>query len=171
MLDWPPWNPRYWMGRWNILKTLLRMTEDVPQTVVVRFARAVLKRYGPNLTFRQVHQVRSFTLYFIVSNLWLIWYIVFHIRRGGLKGLLVAYPNEVFDDRWGNAIQEGRARLAQAPNIVLAYRSSMLKYRGGTTEIEVHDISKPPDTARLNLQFIVLLLKLGVERTVGIQEI
>lgn len=79
-----------------------------------------------------------------------------------MKGLLVAYPDEIFDVLWGN-IMRTESGVSRMPESVFAYRPSMLKYRGGPTEIEVHGYSEPMDSARLNFQFIVLLLYLGVE--------
>lgn len=79
-----------------------------------------------------------------------------------MKGLLVTYPDELFDVVWGNTIDD-RSRPAGMPEYEFAYRNSMLKYRGGPTAIEVHGFSEPMDSARLNFQFVVLLLYLGVD--------
>ncbi|TRM55909.1 RNA dependent RNA polymerase-domain-containing protein [Schizophyllum amplum] len=75
---------------------------------------------------------------------------VFQIRRGGVKGLLVRYPDEVFD------------LLCPGPNMKVAIRPSMIKYQGGPTVLEVHNVSRRPRSARLNKHFIILLLTLRV---------
>ncbi|EJD52427.1 RdRP-domain-containing protein [Auricularia subglabra TFB-10046 SS5] len=76
---------------------------------------------------------------------------IFQVRIGGIKGVLARYPDDVFE------------RLAQNSVAVIAYRPSMFKYRGGPQIVELNKISKTrPDSARLNIQFILLLLTLGV---------
>lgn len=87
-----------------------------------------------------------------------------------MKGLLVAYPDEIFDVLWGN-IMKTDSGVSRMHECVFAYRPSMLKYRGGPTEIEVHGYSEPTDSARLNFQFIVLLLYLGVDIEVRVSAV
>lgn len=82
---------------------------------------------------------------------------VFQIRRGGIKGLLVRYPDETFDRLCRN-----RARMRRGTNVAIAYRPSMYKYGGGPTNLELNNHSSPPASARLNIQFMVHLLTLGV---------
>ena len=43
----------------------------------------------------------------------------------------------------------------------------MFKYPGGPRILEINGVSKPPKAARLNVQFILLLLSLGVRMEVG----
>ncbi|KAH8813446.1 RNA dependent RNA polymerase-domain-containing protein, partial [Flagelloscypha sp. PMI_526] len=76
---------------------------------------------------------------------------VIQIRLGGIKGVLVRYPDDVFDLKCG----QGKK---------IAYRPSMLKYEFGPSILEIQNISKPPRLARLNEQFIYLLLTLGAKR-------
>lgn len=83
---------------------------------------------------------------------------VFQFRRGGQKGLLVAYPDEDFDKICVRA--NPRARHVK---YIYAYRPSMHKYDGGPTMIEINKVSGPPRSARLNLSFIILLLTLGTK--------
>ncbi|TFK81241.1 RdRP-domain-containing protein [Polyporus arcularius HHB13444] len=84
---------------------------------------------------------------------------VFQIRRGGIKGLLVRYPDDKFDTLCG-----ARAGLDVAP--LVAYRPSMLKYDGGPTVLEINNVNSLPAAARLNVQLMVLLLTLGIPSTV-----
>ncbi|KAI8984846.1 RdRP-domain-containing protein [Trametes punicea] len=77
---------------------------------------------------------------------------VFQIRRGGIKGVIVRYPDETFD----------RLCKTTSPSVVIAYRPSMLKYDGGPTNLEINNYNSAPAPARLNFQFMVLLLTLGV---------
>ncbi|KAK0487845.1 RNA dependent RNA polymerase-domain-containing protein [Armillaria novae-zelandiae] len=74
---------------------------------------------------------------------------VFQIRLGGIKGLFVRYRDEVFDRICG-----GGAKIA--------YRHSMFKYKDGPLMLEVQNVNRPPRSARLNIQFIVLLMTLGI---------
>ncbi|KAJ7767735.1 RdRP-domain-containing protein, partial [Mycena metata] len=78
---------------------------------------------------------------------------VFQVRRGGHKGTLTLCSDELFDQRYGR-------------NKKIAYRPSMLKYKGGPQILEVQDVSRPPKAGRLNKQFIVLLLTRGIPFTV-----
>jgi RNA-dependent RNA polymerase len=75
---------------------------------------------------------------------------VFQFRRGGIKGVLVQYPNKAFDELVGRGGKE------------IAYRPSMLKYKLSMEMLEICDVSKPPGKARLNVQFILLLRTLGI---------
>ncbi|KAJ7099900.1 RNA dependent RNA polymerase-domain-containing protein [Mycena belliarum] len=75
---------------------------------------------------------------------------VFQIRLGGIKGTLTLCPDEVFD------------ALCGCTGKKIAYRRSMLKYNDGPRILEVQNVSKPPKTARLNKQFILLLLTRGI---------
>ena len=51
---------------------------------------------------------------------------------------------------------------AQNGHFMIAYRPSMLKYEGGPTVLELNNHNSPPSAARLNVQFMALLLTLGV---------
>ncbi|KAL5508616.1 hypothetical protein ACEPAH_6235 [Sanghuangporus vaninii] len=73
------------------------------------------------------------------------------IRRGGIKGLLVAYPDDIFD------IICRMNKIRTPGQYKFAYRPSMLKYTGGPTHIEINGISEAPRRARLNLSIIVIL--------------
>ncbi|KAJ7449020.1 RNA dependent RNA polymerase-domain-containing protein [Mycena galericulata] len=75
---------------------------------------------------------------------------VFQIRLGGIKGTLTRCPNDTFD------------ALCGCPGKKIAYRRSMVKYNVGPHILEVQQVSKPPKSGRLNKQFIVLLLTLGI---------
>ncbi|KAJ7448005.1 RNA dependent RNA polymerase-domain-containing protein, partial [Mycena latifolia] len=79
---------------------------------------------------------------------------VYQIRLGGIKGTLTRCPDNVFD------------RICRCTGKKIAYRRSMVKYNDGPHILEIQNISKPPKTARLNKQFIVLLLTLGVPLSV-----
>ncbi|KAL1730421.1 RNA dependent RNA polymerase-domain-containing protein [Schizophyllum commune] len=79
---------------------------------------------------------------------------VFQIRRGGVKGLLVRYPDAVFDRICSKAGRRGPMKIALRP--------SMRKYSGGPTALEIHSAARRPRSARLNKHFIILLLTLGV---------
>ena len=83
-------------------------------------------------------------------------YIVFQMRQGGKKGVLVACPNKTFDSVCGR-----RKKF-------MAYRESMKKYDGGPTDLEVVATSGGSSASRLNYGFIVQLLSLGVEINVRI---
>ncbi|KAI0959118.1 hypothetical protein AcW1_004042 [Taiwanofungus camphoratus] len=87
---------------------------------------------------------------------------VFQIRRGGIKGLLVRYPDEKFD----RFCYDTNSRTWDMPMHVIAYRPSMLKYEGGPTVLELNNYAHYPRSARLNVQFILLLLTLGIRREV-----
>ncbi|PIL36406.1 RNA-dependent RNA polymerase [Ganoderma sinense ZZ0214-1] len=80
---------------------------------------------------------------------------VSQVRRGGIKGLLVRYPDDAFYRHCGKDPQ------AQS-GLMIAYRPSMFKYEGGPTVLELNSYNSPPPVARLNLQFTALLLTLGV---------
>lgn len=77
---------------------------------------------------------------------------MFQIRRGGIKGLLVAYPDREFD------------RICSKHRAMIAYRPSMYKYNGGSTALEVIATSSSTEisSSRLNYSFIIQLLTLGV---------
>ncbi|KAJ7681879.1 RNA-dependent RNA polymerase [Mycena polygramma] len=75
---------------------------------------------------------------------------VFQIRLAGLKGILTRCPDELFDKICGRSDK------------TIAYRPSMLKYRGGPRMLEVQNVSRPPKSGRLNMQFIILLLTRGI---------
>ncbi|KAK0221439.1 RNA dependent RNA polymerase-domain-containing protein [Armillaria fumosa] len=74
---------------------------------------------------------------------------VFQVRLGGIKGLFVRYRDEVFDRICGDGAK-------------VAYRRSMFKYKDGPLMLEVQNVNRPPRSARLNIQFIVLLMTLGI---------
>ncbi|KAK0243800.1 RdRP-domain-containing protein [Armillaria nabsnona] len=76
---------------------------------------------------------------------------VFQIRLGGIKGLFVRYKDEVFD------------RICGGSEAKVAYRRSMFKYEDGPLVLEVQNVNRPPRSARLNIQFIVLLMTLGIQ--------
>ncbi|KAI0637535.1 RdRP-domain-containing protein [Trametes polyzona] len=76
---------------------------------------------------------------------------VFQVRRGGIKGILVRYPDDNFVQLCGCS-----------PSALIAYRPSMYKYDGGPTTLEINNYNQPPTPARLNVQFIVLLMSRGV---------
>ncbi|KAJ7269529.1 RdRP-domain-containing protein [Mycena rebaudengoi] len=78
---------------------------------------------------------------------------VYQVRLGGIKGVLALCPDEKFD-------------LLCSPGKKIAYRRSMVKYNEGPHVLEVQNISKSPKRGRLNKQFIVLLLTLGVPLSV-----
>ncbi|KAK0202178.1 RNA dependent RNA polymerase-domain-containing protein [Desarmillaria ectypa] len=75
---------------------------------------------------------------------------VFQIRLGGIKGLFVRYRDEVFDQICGGS------------GAKVAYRRSMFKYEDGPLMLEIQNVNCPPRSARLNIQFIVLLMTLGI---------
>ncbi|KAI0751822.1 RdRP-domain-containing protein [Daedaleopsis nitida] len=80
---------------------------------------------------------------------------VLQIRRGGIKGLLVRYPDERFDSLC-------QRHCAGGTLPVITYRPSMYKYDGGPTVLELNNHNGAPAAARLNFQFTALLLTLGV---------
>lgn len=86
---------------------------------------------------------------------------VFQIRRGGVKGLLISYPDEDFECLCNNRNKLLDKREVGS-EIVLAFRASMLKYEGGPTMLELNDHSVRSNHARLNESFILLLLTNGV---------
>ncbi|KAF7352146.1 RNA-dependent RNA polymerase [Mycena venus] len=79
---------------------------------------------------------------------------VFQIRLGGIKGVLMRCPDDLFE------------QICGCSNKKIAYRPSMLKYEGGPQVLEVQNVSRPPKSGRLNKQFIVLLLTRGIPLTV-----
>ncbi|KAJ7697677.1 RNA dependent RNA polymerase-domain-containing protein [Mycena rosella] len=79
---------------------------------------------------------------------------VFQMRLGGIKGTLTRCPDELFDAKCGCLGKK------------IAYRRSMVKYNDGPHVLEIQSVSKPPKCARLNQQFIVLLLTLGIPLSV-----
>jgi hypothetical protein len=54
---------------------------------------------------------------------------------------------------------------------LIAYRTSMFKYESKLTQLEVLGVSRPRGPARLNIQFILLLLTLGVKPEVWPSEL
>ena len=84
---------------------------------------------------------------------------MFQVRRGGMKGLLVRYPDDKFDALCAIHADSDTPFL-------IAYRPSMRKYSGGPTVLELLNHNSSPTAARLNVQFIVLLLTLGVSLSV-----
>ncbi|KAI0773571.1 RNA dependent RNA polymerase-domain-containing protein [Fomes fomentarius] len=78
---------------------------------------------------------------------------VFQVRRGGIKGNLVRYPDDVFDNLVGTS-EHGPYKIA--------YRPSMLKFTGGPTQIELVNHSNAPGAAHINIQLILLLSTLGI---------
>lgn len=90
----------------------------------------------------------------LTGNIFLnVRFAAFQFRYGGYKGILVAYPDKLFD-----TLYDG-----EPGKYVIAVRPSMLKYEGGPSVIEVNNVSMPPFPARLNHAFVVLLLTLGVK--------
>lgn len=86
--------------------------------------------------------------------------LVYHFRRGGLKGLLVSYPDEIFEQKI--------CKSAQSSQVMIAYRPSMLKYKRGPIMLEIQNVpDKHPPPARLNYFFVVQLLSLGVKMNVS----
>lgn len=83
------------------------------------------------------------------------------IRYGGVKGILVPYPDEIF-----NRICMAEDKRSKPNQYVFAYRPSMLKYKNGPTWLEINGYAKNPTRARLNCAFIILLLTLGTQITV-----
>ncbi|KAI0717586.1 RNA dependent RNA polymerase-domain-containing protein [Cerioporus squamosus] len=77
----------------------------------------------------------------------------FQVRRGGIKGVLVRYPDDVFDKLVG---------VGEAGPYSIAYRPSMLEFEGGPTELELVNVSQAPLPTHLNIQLILLLTTLGV---------
>ena len=75
-----------------------------------------------------------------------------------MKGTLVAYPDEIFSDICSLSLMKEDT----SSNAYVAYRHSMYKYAGGPEVIEIHGVWYPPPSARLNFNFIILLLTLGV---------
>ncbi|KAJ7723330.1 RNA dependent RNA polymerase-domain-containing protein [Mycena maculata] len=75
---------------------------------------------------------------------------VYQIRLGGIKGTLTRCPDDLFDELCGCSDKK------------IAYRPSMVKYNEGPHILEVQQVSKPPKSGRLNKQFILLLLTLGI---------
>ncbi|KAH9928858.1 RdRP-domain-containing protein [Fomitopsis serialis] len=86
---------------------------------------------------------------------------VFQIRRGGTKGVLGRYPDEDFE-RLCNTENILVDKSSVGPEIVIAFRHSMLKYRGGPTTLEINDHCSRPSSARLNEYIILLLITLDV---------
>ncbi|KAJ7735731.1 RdRP-domain-containing protein [Mycena metata] len=79
---------------------------------------------------------------------------VFQMRLGGIKGTLTRCPDDLFD------------RICGCLGKKIAYRRSMVKYNGGPHILEIQSVSKAPKSGRLNKQFIVLLLTLGIPLSV-----
>ncbi|KAJ7193016.1 RNA dependent RNA polymerase-domain-containing protein [Mycena pura] len=79
---------------------------------------------------------------------------VFQIRLGGIKGTVTSCPDLLFD------------RICRSNGKKIAYRSSMVKYNEGPHVLEVQNVSRAPRAGRLNKQFIVLLLTLGIPLSV-----
>ncbi|KAF7316033.1 RNA-dependent RNA polymerase [Mycena indigotica] len=74
---------------------------------------------------------------------------VFQIRHGGYKGTVTRIPDTHFDRQCGTGKK-------------VAYRPSMLKYTGGLDVLEIQSISRTPRVARVNKQFIILMLTRGI---------
>ncbi|PCH41738.1 RdRP-domain-containing protein [Wolfiporia cocos MD-104 SS10] len=89
---------------------------------------------------------------------------VFQIRRGGIKGLLVRYPDEQFDRLCVAASYPTQRPTRNDARVQydIAYRPTMLKYDGGPTHLEINSYSHSPGIARLNSDFILLLSTLNV---------
>ncbi|KAJ7359760.1 RNA dependent RNA polymerase-domain-containing protein [Mycena albidolilacea] len=79
---------------------------------------------------------------------------VFQMRLGGIKGTLTRCPDDLFD------------RICGCRGKKLAYRRSMVKYNDGPNILEIQNVSRPPKSGRLNKQFILLLLTLGISLSV-----
>ncbi|OBZ65419.1 putative RNA-dependent RNA polymerase 1 [Grifola frondosa] len=92
---------------------------------------------------------------------------VFQIRRGGIKGLLVRYPDDKFDRICFS--QKSRSSLKGARSYLIAYRPSMLKYEGGPTALELANHSSRPAPARLSVHMILLLLSLNISAEVFVR--
>ncbi|KZV82971.1 RdRP-domain-containing protein [Exidia glandulosa HHB12029] len=75
---------------------------------------------------------------------------IFQVRLGGIKGVFARYSNALFESLTGDA------------DAVMAFRPSMFKYEGGPRLLEVNKVARSPRAARLNIQFILLLLTLGI---------
>ena len=70
--------------------------------------------------------------------------------------MLVRYPDDEFDAHCRRLSRRRRGHF------LMAYRPSMSKYAGGPTCLELNNYNSSPASARLNLQFMALLLTLGV---------
>ena len=70
-----------------------------------------------------------------------------------MKGVLVRYPDDIFDRLVGTD--------GQGP-YKIAYRPSMVKFDGGPTQIELVNCSNAPGAAHVNIALILLLTTLGV---------
>jgi RNA-dependent RNA polymerase len=81
--------------------------------------------------------------------------LVFQSRLAGIKGLFVRIPDDDFK------------RITEGSTAKLAYRPSMFKYDNGPLVLEINAVNKvAPGPARLNIQFIIILLSLGVKMPV-----
>jgi len=78
-----------------------------------------------------------------------------------VKGLLGRYPDRDFE-RLCNVENIAVDKHSVGPEIVIAYRRSMLKYQGGPTTLEINDHCSRPSSARLNEYIILLLITLNV---------
>ncbi|THG97967.1 hypothetical protein EW145_g7507 [Phellinidium pouzarii] len=90
---------------------------------------------------------------------------VFLVRFGGVKGLLVAYPDSQFEKQCRHICKRMNKSDQQFDDLSeykLAYRYSMLKYHNGPDIVEVHSYSSSAPSASLNHAFVVLLLSLNV---------
>ncbi|KAJ7589646.1 RdRP-domain-containing protein [Mycena floridula] len=74
----------------------------------------------------------------------------FQIRLGGIKGIVARCPDVRFDQIVGRS---GK---------VIAYRPSMKKFSSTLTDLEICGVSRRRGYARLNVQFILLFLSLGI---------
>ncbi|KAJ7017150.1 RNA-dependent RNA polymerase, partial [Mycena alexandri] len=79
---------------------------------------------------------------------------VMPVRLGGIKGTLTRCPDDLFD------------RICGCLGKKIAYRRSMVKYNGGPHILEIQSVSKAPKSGRLNKQFIILLITLGIPLSV-----
>ena len=82
--------------------------------------------------------------------------VVLQIRIGGIKGLLVVYPDDIFEALCSK-VNGGR----DSRKVKLTFRPSMFKYPGGPRWIEVHQRSQRSTPARFNNAFVILLLTLN----------
>ena len=97
-------------------------------------------RYFPSLSFCQMRLTTMQVLQF---------------RLGGIKGVLVAYPDDHFE-----ALCTKYKPGCGSHKLKIAYCGTMLKHEGGPRDIEANRVSQDPTPARINHGFIVLLLTL-----------
>lgn len=87
---------------------------------------------------------------------------MFQVRYGGVKGIVVAYPDADFDVICSDIRNKMRQPVGDMRPYKIAYRYSMQKYDLGPASLEVHACSHPPRSASLNFAFVLLLLSLGI---------